>query len=122
MGENIMTLFERIKKLADERKISITQLQEDLGMSKNYLYKWNVEDANPKIELLKKVADYFNVSIDYLIGRTNKREIANHDSLTYSDEENAKYETLAAHIEDDVTEDEMDEIKNYIEFIKSKRH
>lgn len=117
-----MTLFDRIKKLADERKISITQLQEDLGMSKNYLYKWNVEDANPKIELLKKVADYFNVSIDYLIGRTNKREIADNDSELFAAEESPKYETLAAHIKDDVTEDEMDDIKKYIEFLKSKRH
>lgn len=122
MGENIMTLFDRIKKLADERKISITQLQEDLGMSKNYLYKWNVEDANPKIELLKKVADYFNVSIDYLIGRTNKREIADNDSELFVAEESPKYETLAAHIKDDVTEDEMNDIKNFIEFLKSKRH
>ena len=52
------------------------------------------------------VADYFQVSIDELMGRNKKT---------------ADNNILAAHIADDVTPDEMEEILNYINYIKSKR-
>lgn len=43
-----MTPFDRVKKLADKRKISIVELEEKVGFSKNSLYSWK------KITLLPK--------------------------------------------------------------------
>ena len=62
-----MTTFERIKKLADSRKISLQELATRLGFSENLIYRWKT--AAPKTEYLEKVADYFHVSVDYLLGR-----------------------------------------------------
>lgn len=62
-----MTTFERIKKLADSRKISLQELATRLGFSENLIYRW--KNAVPKTEYLEKVADYFHVSVDYLLGR-----------------------------------------------------
>lgn len=61
-------LVERIKILADKRGENLKLVAQRLGFSENALYKWNTQ--SPKTENLEKVADYFNVSIDYLLGRT----------------------------------------------------
>lgn len=66
-----MKTFEIIKKLASKRNKSLQQVAEDLNFSKNLFYRWKTSD--PKAKDLEKVADYFNVSIDYLMGRTDDK-------------------------------------------------
>lgn len=67
-----MTTFDRVKKLADRQKISIVELEEKLGFGRNSLYSWKTKTPNG--DRLKKVADYFGVSTDYLLGRTESPE------------------------------------------------
>lgn len=62
-----MTTFERIKKLADNQKISLQKVAIDIGLSENAIYGWKTR--KPKGDDLAKVADYFHVSVDYLLGR-----------------------------------------------------
>lgn len=64
-----MSTFDRVKKLADKKKISIVELEEKVGFSKNSMYSW--KKNKPSAEKLEAVADYFNVSTDYLLGRTD---------------------------------------------------
>ncbi|EOJ10260.1 cro/CI family transcriptional regulator [Enterococcus faecalis EnGen0279] len=49
--------------------MSIRQLEITLGYSNGYFSKW--KKVSPNSEGLQKVADYFNVSVDYLLGRTD---------------------------------------------------
>lgn len=62
-----MTTFEIIKNLADNQKISLQKVAIDIGLSENAIYGWKTR--KPKGEDLAKVADYFHVSVDYLLGR-----------------------------------------------------
>lgn len=62
-------LFERVKELSKKRGISISELEDRIGFGKNSIYKWKKQ--SPKTETLQKVADYFHVSTDYLLGRTD---------------------------------------------------
>lgn len=62
-----MTVFDRIKKLSDKQGISVQKVATDLGFSENLFYQWKT--SNPKSDRLEKVADYFDVSVDYLLGR-----------------------------------------------------
>ncbi|GGD04831.1 helix-turn-helix domain-containing protein [Enterococcus wangshanyuanii] len=66
-----MTVFERIKFLSKKRGKSLNEVEEDLGLSKNVLYRMKQSD-NPTKERLEILADYFDVSVDYLLGRTNQ--------------------------------------------------
>lgn len=102
-----MSLLERVKYLANKQKISLKELALKLGMGESAIYKW--DKSAPSTDNLKKVADYFGVSTDYLLGR-EKPQIVEDDKL----------KVIASHIDDDVTEDDMQEILNFIEFIKSK--
>lgn len=62
-----MNTFERIKKLADKQKISLQKVAIDVGLSENAIYGWKTR--KPKGEDLAKIADYFRVTVDYLLGR-----------------------------------------------------
>ncbi|MGY0187263.1 helix-turn-helix domain-containing protein [Lactococcus petauri] len=62
-----MTTFERIKNLADRQKISLQKVAIDIGLSENAIYGWKTR--KPKGDDLAKVADYFHVTVDYLLGR-----------------------------------------------------
>lgn len=73
-----MKLYTQIKQLADERHITIAELERTTGISNGQIRKWDVR--SPKVENLKKVADYFNVSVDFLLGRTKTK------SFTAADE------------------------------------
>ncbi|MBC1524921.1 helix-turn-helix transcriptional regulator [Listeria booriae] len=67
-----MTTFERIKKLADGQKISLKELALKLDMGENAIYSW--KKKTPGADKIKVVADYFDVSTDYLLGREEKEE------------------------------------------------
>ena len=76
------TAFERIKDLADKHQISLNDLEDKLGISRNSLY--GIKKANPKSDRLQQIADYFNVSTDYLLGRTDNPAISS-DLVTTAD-------------------------------------
>lgn len=69
-----MTVFERIKKLANDQGKSVSKVATDLGFSENLFYRWKTSE--PKARDLEKVADYFGVSIDYLLGREKQPFLA----------------------------------------------
>ena len=66
-----MIVFDRMKKLCKEQNISINDLEESLNYSKNTLYR--LKSQTPGTDKLAAIADYFNVSTDYLLGRTDKK-------------------------------------------------
>ncbi|MED1303192.1 transcriptional regulator [[Bacillus thuringiensis] serovar konkukian] len=66
-----MTIVARVKHLCQSKGIPVSKLEEDLNFGKNTLYRWKTQ--HPSSEKLQKVADYFNVSTDYLLGRTQKK-------------------------------------------------
>lgn len=65
--------YEKIKELADKRGISLTKLEEDLGYSRNTIYK--LKSQKPNAERISEIADYFHVSTDYLLGRINNPSV-----------------------------------------------
>ncbi|OJT67014.1 helix-turn-helix domain-containing protein [Bacillus licheniformis] len=83
-----MSLFDRVKQIADKKKMSIAELERKLGMGSNTLYRWKTQ--KPSIDKVQKVADYFNVSIDYLLGRSDKETFE--PELTEKDERDIQKE------------------------------
>lgn len=71
--------FDRIKELAKKQGLSINLLEEKLGYSRNTIY--NLKNSKPSTERISEIADYFNVSTDYLLGRTDNPVIAG-DTVT----------------------------------------
>lgn len=62
-----MTLVERIRALARQRDLSLPKLEVELGLGNGTISRWKT--SSPNTDKLQKIADYFNVSMDYLLGR-----------------------------------------------------
>lgn len=60
------TIVDRIKDLSKARNMSIYDLEDKMEFGRNTIYQWN--KRNPSIDRVKKVANFFNVSVDYLVG------------------------------------------------------
>lgn len=107
--------YEKIKKLADKRGISLTKLEEDLGYSRNTLYK--LKSQKPNAERISEIADYFQVSTDYLLGRTDNPRIASDETIGgYTSEDLRKMAENAKTFDGKpLTEEDIDAIQNIIE-------
>lgn len=64
---------ERLKKLRQDRRISQNELSEIMNVTQNAISKWERGERDPDTATLKKLADYFNVSTDYLLGVDDKK-------------------------------------------------
>lgn len=64
-----MTTIERIKKISKERGWSLQKVAEKAGIGINSIYRWNTK--TPSTASLQAVADVLNVSVDYLLGKTD---------------------------------------------------
>ncbi|HCI90906.1 MAG: helix-turn-helix domain-containing protein [Ligilactobacillus ruminis] len=78
-----MGLRDVIKDLAVKKKISVAELERTLGFGNGSISKWNKQ--SPSVDKLNKVADYFDVSVDYLLGRTNTRSKKDNSKVALDD-------------------------------------
>mgnify|MGYP000538566516 FL=1 len=78
-----MGLRDVVKDLAVKKKISVAELERTLGFGNGSISKWNKQ--SPSVDKLNKVADYFDVSVDYLLGRTNTRSKKDNSKVALDD-------------------------------------
>lgn len=110
-----MNTYERVKELARQRKISIAQLERDLNLSNGSISKW--ANAKPNSEPLEKVAGYFDVSVDYLLGRTDLRK----PIVTDEDPVEAMLKTVMSSNGKPLTENDRNILRGIIEaYLKNK--
>lgn len=108
--------FERIKELAKKKGVNLQKVSEDLGFSTNYLYSLK-HKKTPSAEHISKIADYFHVSTDYLLGRTDNPAIASDDTIAgyTSDDLRKMAENAKTFDGKPLTEEDIDAIQNIIE-------
>ena len=66
---------ERLYELRTSRGLSQQRLAEEIGMSKSSIYMYEQGNRLPSYEVQEIVADYFNVDIDYLTGRSDRTTV-----------------------------------------------
>lgn len=99
-----------LKLLRTSKNVTQDELAKALNISRSAVGMYEKGDREPDYETLETIADYFNVSIDYLLGRESK-------TVRLVDPA-----TIAAHFDgDEYTEDELEEIRQFAEFVKNKR-
>lgn len=77
-----MDLKERIKELCKNKKISMNLLEQELGFGKGYISK--LGQSTPNTLKIQKIADYFGVTVDYLMTGADSNETTS--ALTRKDE------------------------------------
>ena len=66
---------ERLRSLRESVRLSQAKLAKEFDVSQSALARYEIDDSTPSPEVFLKYADYFDVSLDYLMGRTECREI-----------------------------------------------
>ncbi|MBQ4269200.1 MAG: helix-turn-helix transcriptional regulator [Clostridia bacterium] len=75
---------QNLKRLRENSDISQTRFSQDIGFSQAAISAWENNTREPGIVALIKIAQYFNVSVDYLIGRKDQN---NETKLTPNEKE-----------------------------------
>ncbi len=65
--------MENLKKLREEAGLSQQKLADQLGLTQQGVFSYETDAYEPDISTLKRLADYFNTSVDYLVGGTEIR-------------------------------------------------
>ena len=66
-------MLEILRKLRDEAGITQKQLADAIGVSQQSINKYENHNIEPDIETLIRIADYFDTSVDYIIGHSSLR-------------------------------------------------
>lgn len=106
-----MNLGERLKKLRLEKGISQTDLAKKFNIARSTLSQYESNQRTPSDEMKVKLSEYFNVSLDYLLGKT---DLENHEN---------KEITIALNSDidyDDLPQEARDEIYNFIDYVRNK--
>jgi len=67
--------IDKIFHLIKENKMTAMSFAESIGVSTGNVSDWKSRRSKPNIDTLPKIADYFDVSVDYLLGRTDNPKV-----------------------------------------------
>lgn len=73
-------MYERFMQLLQEKGITPYRVSKETGVTQTTLSDWKTGRATPKTATLQKIADYFNVSLDWLTGNSEYRNIDDYSS------------------------------------------
>lgn len=98
-------LSESLQELMKERNIDQKELAEAIGVTQPTVSNWIQQTKYPRIKRIQQLADYFNVPKSRIT--EGKKEI--------------QQDTIAAHLDDDFTEEELQKIRDFADLIRQAR-
>lgn len=60
-------VYDNVKRMCEKRKISIAVLEKECGIANGTIGKWNLRKSSPSVATVQKIADYFGVTVGYLL-------------------------------------------------------
>ncbi|UXH44432.1 helix-turn-helix domain-containing protein [Rossellomorea vietnamensis] len=115
------SLGSNIKQLRERENISQKDFAQKLGVSNVVLSRYEKDERKPDYDMLKKIADYFEVSIDFLLGREEKT-MAKEDTLEEVNKLVKEYGIEQFGFFDiekwkDLSQEDIEEIKKHFEYV-----
>lgn len=107
-----MGIGENIKILRDRYNLTQQDFGDIAGVSDKAVSTWEKGEKSPRMGAIEKIAAHFNIK---------KSQLIEDGGLDYVKEESAPYTVAAHHDGEDWSEEEMEEIKRFKEYLKSKR-
>ena len=102
----------KVKDLVDEKKMTIAELERKLDFSQGSISKWDKQ--SPSSERLQKVANYFSVSTDYLLGLTNVPQWATPQDVLDIERALQLNNTIVAYDGIELTDEEKEQVDSII--------
>ena len=111
--ENLFS--KRLVSLRKEKKLTQYDLAELLGFSRGQIGNYEQGTREPDQNTLLKISDFFNVSVDYLLGKTDVKNYLEDPNVTialHSDETSLDYS--------DLSDEAKKEVQDFIEYVRHK--
>jgi len=109
--------YNQYVKLCNSINKAPTAVAVDIGFQKSVVTRWKKNNATPTDANLKKIADYFGVTVDYLLGKETEKE----KTSSSLDKELEGVEFALFGEVKELTDEEKEDILEYIRFKKSQR-
>ena len=84
-------MYEIFEKLMKDRGVTPYRVHKETGVAQSTLSDWKNGKCRPKIDKIQKIADYFGVSVDYLLGNEPKEKTPAEADVTFDDFTYAMY-------------------------------
>lgn len=115
------TTMARILELNSMRGSTDSTLERDLGLPPKTISNWKRQNSNACLKILPKLADYFDVSVDYLLGRTDDPSPYPNQNLNIpQDIANVQFAFYDGD-KDELTQEDIDDIAKYVRYMREKR-
>lgn len=98
--------YDYFAELCKHKGTSVSKACEDMGLSRAVAAKWKSTNTNPRMDTVKKISDYFGITVDSLL----MRELPDGSEATQKSRINIQSENK-------ITEDELQQIKQFAEFV-----
>lgn len=110
--------FDIYSQLCAQKGVSLSKAAEENGLSRTSVVKWK-NGSTPSGATIQKLAAYFDVSVDYLLGNTDKKEKAPAEEGGGITDEELKFALFDA--PEEITDDIMDEVKRFAKYVEEQR-
>jgi transcriptional regulator with XRE-family HTH domain len=108
--------YDRFKQLCEEKGVSCNKAALDIGLSNATQTKWRKTGATPRGDTLDKIAAYFDVSTDYLLGKEEQKKPTQKGERDGSEIMFA----LSRGGEQEITDEMFDEVKKFAAYIAQR--
>lgn len=119
-----MSIGETLRQLRKKKNLTQIQFANLFQISNGTIAMWETDKRQPDGETLSKLADFFDVSVDYLLGREEKNSPENQESNSRGLYIPEKYRDVMVAFSggtDDLTQEDIDAIVRFIEFTKNNK-
>lgn len=110
-------MYEIFAKLLSEREITAYRVAKETGIATATLSDWKNGKSVPKADKLQKIADFFDVPLDYLLGKEDNKKTLPEQSKSVS-EKDIKIALFGG--DGEVTDAMWEEAKTFVEYIKER--
>lgn len=104
---------EILKTLRKGKSLSQVEFAQAFNISKGTIAMWETGKRQPDYDTLQKLADFFSVSVDYLLGREDEKKEP--ESMNASELNDRIFNVLR-----DLPEEKKEDVLNYLEFLRAK--
>lgn len=117
---NAQKSYKVFAQLLAERNITPYRIYKDTGVPQSSMSEWKRGNSVPKYDKLQKISEYFNVSVDYLLGEEQKQKTP---TLTKKDERTVTDDDIkfALFGDTDIDDDVFDSVKDFAKFAAEQR-
>lgn len=112
-----MKFGDRLKFLRKEKDFTQSELAKIFSLGESTISFYESNKRTPDYELLEKIADFFNVSVDYLLGRTDNKNI---DTSSIDAEKESSNPFFKEY--ENLSEEGRKELEKYLELLKLKEN